>query len=77
MNTETETQKSNSLGEDLPRVMAHVRDNIMPQYQAIGPAGGFALAMMRRDLDLAAKAMAEGDVVAMLAVYQSLKEYET
>ena len=31
-------------------------------------------AMMRADLDRAAKALAEGDVVEMLRVYQSLKE---
>jgi hypothetical protein len=31
--------------------------------------------MMRADLDAAAKALADGDVVAMLRVYQSLKGY--
>jgi hypothetical protein len=33
--------------------------------------------MMRASLDAAAKAMAEGDVVAMLRAYEDLKEYET
>lgn len=66
---------SESLGEALPKEMARIRDVVMPAYQSIGPAGGFALAMMRRDLDLAAKALAEGDVIAMIEVYQSLKEY--
>ena len=63
-----------TLGDALPREMARVRDVVMPAYQSIGPAGAFALAFMRRDLDEAARAMAEGDVVAMLRVYQSLKE---
>jgi molybdopterin converting factor small subunit len=63
-----------TLGEALPREMARVRDKVMPLYQAIGPAGAFALMMMRKDLDDAARALAEGDVVAMLRVYESLKE---
>lgn len=66
-----------SLGEALPAEMARVRDKIMPAYIEIGPAGIFALTMMRADLDAAAKALAEGDVVAMLRVYESLKGYTT
>lgn len=63
----------NTLGDAPPREMARVRDHVMPAYQAIGPAGAFALTMMRADLDAAAKAMAEGDVVAMLRAHESLK----
>jgi len=55
--------------------MARVRDKVMPPYLEIGPTGQFALAMMRHDLDRAAKAMAEGDVVAMIDAYRALKEY--
>lgn len=66
-----------TLGEELPREMARVRDKVMPVYQSIGTAGTFALTMMRADLDAAAKALAEGDVVAMLRAYQSLKGYDT
>ena len=33
------------------------------------------LYLMRNDLDAAAKAMAEGDVVAMLRAYEALKGY--
>jgi hypothetical protein len=65
-----------SLGEALPREMARVRDHVMPAYLAIGPVGGFALACMRADLDAAAKALAEGDVVEMIRVYDRLKGYE-
>ncbi len=64
-----------TLGDALPREMARVRDEVMPPYIEIGPPGQFALAMMRADLDRAAKAMAEGDVVEMLRVYQELKGY--
>lgn len=68
---------NDTLGEALPREMARVRDEVMPAYLEIGPAGGFALLCMRKDLDEAAKAMAEGDPVRMLRVYNSLKEYST
>lgn len=66
-----------TLGDALPREMARVRDDVMPAYVEIGPSGGFALAMMRADLDRAARALAEGDVAAMMEVYQSLKECRT
>jgi hypothetical protein len=64
-----------TLGDALPREMARVRDEVMPAYQAIGLAGAPALVMMRTSLDLAAKAMAEGDVVAMLRAHEDLKGY--
>lgn len=70
-------EHSRTLAEALPEEMARVRDKVMPAYQSIGPAGGFALAMMRQDLDRAAKAMAEGDTVGMLRAYEALREYET
>ena len=66
-----------TLGEALPAEMARVRDKVMPAYIEIGAPGIFALTMMRRDLDLAAKALAEGDVAAMIRVYESLKGYTT
>jgi len=64
-----------TLGEALPREMARVRDEVMPAYIEVGPSGLFALTMMRMDLDKAAKSLAEGDVVAMLAAHESLKGY--
>jgi hypothetical protein len=66
-----------TLGEALPREMARVRDHVMPAYIEIGAPGRFALAMMRADLDAAAKALAEGDVIAMVQAYESLKGYST
>jgi hypothetical protein len=65
----------NTLGSELPKEMARVRDEVLPEYLAIGPSGAFAAAMMRADLDRAAKAMIEGDVVEMLRAYESLKGY--
>lgn len=72
-----ETIVTDTLGDSLPREMARVRDQVMPAYISIGPAGGFALALMRADLDRAARAMIEGDVVEMLRAYESLKGYST
>jgi uncharacterized protein (UPF0335 family) len=66
-----------TLGEELPKEMARVRDILIPQYQSIGPAGNFAIAFMRSDLDAAAKAMAEGDLPEMIRVYQRLKDYKS
>lgn len=66
-----------TLGEALPLEMARVRDEVMPAYQAIGNAGMLALLGMRADLDRAARAMAEGDVAKMIAVYESLKGWNT
>lgn len=66
-----------TLGEALPKEMARVRDEVMPAYQEIGHAGSYALTMMRHDLDAAAKALAEGDVVKMMKCYEALKGYST
>ena len=75
--TITDDPTPDTLGDALPREMARVRDVVMPAYLAIGPAGTFALMFMRRDLDEAARAMAEGDVVAMVRAYRKLKEHHT
>lgn len=64
-----------TLGEALPIEMARVRDKVMPAYREIGPSGIFALNFMQQDLDRAARAMAEGDVAAMLGCLQKLREY--
>ena len=55
-----------TLGDALPREMARVRDEVLPCYLEIGQSGTFAVAMIRRDLDAAARAMAEGDLCAMI-----------
>lgn len=65
----------NSLGTELPKEMARVRDELLPIYDTF-PTGKFAAALMRLDLDAAAKAMAEGDVVEMMRVYGRLREYK-
>lgn len=63
-----------NLAEALPLEMARVRDEVLPEYVAIGAPGMIAAAFMRKYLNEAAKAMAEGDTVAMIGVYQKLKD---
>lgn len=67
---------SESLAEGLPRQIARVRDEVVPAYLAVGPAGALALLFIRQSLDAASKAMIEGDVVAMLRAYENLRGYE-
>lgn len=64
-----------TLGDALPREMARVRDELLPVYDSIKPAGVIAATMMRADLDRAAKAMAEGDLAGMIRAYEALKDY--
>ena len=49
-----------TLGTELPKEMERVRD-MLPMYDEIGPEGVFAATLMRHDLNVAAKALAEGD----------------
>src|SRR6478735_447377 len=66
-----------TLGDALPKEMARVRDEVIPAYQhpALNGSGALAIMCMRNDLDAAARAMAEGDVIEMMRVYESLKGY--
>ncbi len=65
-----------TLGTALPKEIARVRDEVLPYYLEI-PEGIIAATMMRADLDKASKAMIEGDLPAMIEVYQSLKSWKT
>lgn len=68
---------TDTLGDALPREIARVRDEVLPQYVAIGLPGSFAAALMRVSLDRASKAMISGDLPAMIEAYQDLKDYRT
>jgi hypothetical protein len=65
-----------SLGTELPKEMARVRDELMPIYESIGTTGRFALLMMRAELDRATRALAEGDVITMIRSYEALKGFK-
>lgn len=64
-----------TLGDDYPREQARVRE-VLGYYKAIGPAGAFGAAMIEDVLRRADKAAVEGDVVAMIHLYQEMKGIE-
>lgn len=64
-----------TLGEELPKLMARVRDELLPQYDAI-PSGVFAATLMRQSLDRASRALAEGDIIQLIRSYEELKEFK-
>ena len=69
-------QSNESLGESLHRMMAHIRNEVMPFYTSIGPGGSVAVAGMREYLGRAERALADGDPVAMLRFYRLLEGYK-
>lgn len=66
----------NTLGDELPRQIKRVRDELIPAYLECGPGAAITVALMRADLDAASKAMIEGDVVEMLRVCKKLQEWQ-
>lgn len=75
------TTQYQTLAEALPAEMARVRDEVLPRYLALRGMPNVIvepqIAIMLAELDEAARAMAHGDVVAMLRAYESLKGYDT
>lgn len=47
--------------------------NLVVIYSSVGAAGVFALSMIRQDINLALKAIIEGDVIAMMQAFEKLK----
>jgi molybdopterin converting factor small subunit len=66
---------SESLADALLSEQKRVRE-LIPIYQPIGPAGGFAIAMMNRALEDAERAVMDGDVVQMIASLEDLRGYK-
>lgn len=71
----SETVEAASIGEDFPRQQERVRE-LLTQYEAIGPPGMFGALMIRQALSRAERAMASGDIVAILTSYSELKGFE-
>jgi molybdopterin converting factor small subunit len=65
-----------TLGDALPARMKEIREEYIPAYQSIGLAGGFAIAMMNMSLTKAERALAEGDVIAMIEAYKELQDFK-
>lgn len=64
-----------TLADELPKEMARVRE-VLGHYKALGPAGLFGAAFIEQDLKAADAAVISGDIVAMIAAYNTLKEIE-
>jgi len=62
-----------SLGDAFPKQQVRLRV-LIGQYREIGPAGTFGAAMIEATLAEADRAMASGDVVAMLRAYRAMEE---
>ena len=64
-----------TLGEKLPEEQARVRE-VLGYYKEIGPAGLFGAKMIEQSLRKADEAVMSGDVVAMIAAYNDLKDIQ-
>lgn len=66
-----------NLAEELMEEIRRVRDHVMPAYLELEDkrASAFVLAMMRRDMDEAIRALAEQDAARCLAILPALKGY--
>lgn len=69
------TASTETLADALPKEQARVRA-LIPLYEEIGPPGAFAVACMRRALETAAIATAQGDVTRMIRAYNDLKGHK-
>lgn len=74
-----------TLGDELPAEMTRVRDEVLGQHLACmakeeTPSGRMtfmpAITRIRNDLDAAARALAGGDVAAMMRIYVALKGWK-
>ncbi|CAE6810764.1 hypothetical protein R69746_05607 [Paraburkholderia aspalathi] len=63
-----------TLGDALPDEIARVT-GLIPIYASCGPVANIALALMRASLDRATRALAAGDVVAMVECLVDLQGY--
>jgi len=66
---------SETLGEALPKQIKRCNE-LIRQYESLGPVGNFGKMMIQMDIDQALKAMAEGDLPGMLRAYEALKGCE-
>ena len=65
---------SDNLAEALPKEIARVRDELIPIYSKFC-TGKLAVWMMRKDIELAEKAITAQDTVEMIRAYQALQGY--
>jgi hypothetical protein len=66
---------ADTLADALPKELARNR-TLLGHYLEIGPAGAFGAAFIKHDISEGEKALASGDVIAMLRACAKLKENE-
>ena len=66
---------TDSLGDAFPKEQARVRE-VLGHFKAIGSPGAFGAAMIEATLRKADEAMASGDVVEMIQVFEEMKGIE-
>lgn len=64
---------SATLGDEYPKEQARCRE-LLGLYKEIGPAGQFGALMIEDMLRRADEAVVQGDVIAMLRVFQEMQE---
>lgn len=62
-----------NLIEGIQEEMNRVRNELLPQYEAIGPAGMFGVAEIKGAIKQGEQAIASGDPIASLQAYERLK----
>lgn len=63
-----------NLVEGIQQQCNRVRDELIPMYEEIGPAGIFGKIMLQAAIREGEAAIASGDVVQMVAAYKSLED---
>lgn len=75
--THPQTAATNNLADALVAEIKRMNEVVIPAYQdivAVAPMTNITVAIMRAEVDAAVRALAEGDVLAMMQLYASMKE---
>lgn len=65
---------STNLVEGIQEKCSYIRDNVIPEYDRIGPAGMIGKMLLQQSIKKGEAAIAGGDVVQMVQVYKELEE---
>lgn len=65
---------SGSLGEALPAEIKRCQELVQVYRELPNGAGAFGAMMIQRDIDAAVRALASGDIIAMISAHRALQE---
>jgi len=69
-----EPEKPENIVEGIQREQKRCREELLPEYDALGAVGAFGAMMIRADIEEGDKAIASGDVILILQAFARLKE---